>query len=512
MKLIKGLLRWMLILVLIGASVVVARTIFRASQPNAGDAGVPEIIDETIVERGDLRVTVSGTGGVLPSRQVPLVFESVGMVQEILVREGDRVMAGTPLARLEAAELERAVSQAELALELQQIAYDALLSPPRPEDIAVAEAAVAAAQASLNAAYSTGTTAQQIEISRLQAELARNQLWQAQLQRDLSVNASSGGAGFSIDVGALIPDEFQDDVPQEAIDRANQALTGALAGSLPSFPSADASSFSAGLNQAEFGVQIADAQAIAAQSRNPSAGAIAQSNAALVTAQAQLNRLLNGAGETDLQLAEMGIAQAQLTLDQAYAALGRATLIAPFDGTIAGINLRQGEPPSTQQPAILLVDTDPYFVDLAIDETDVVRLELGQPVELRLDALADDRLVGEVVRIAAAPIVSGQLVTYPVRVQLDATDEPVRIGMSATATIIVDALEDALVLSNRFIRIDRATQNAFVTVERESDRYEEIQVQLGLRNEVESEIVSGLNEGDRVVLLPRGTFDIFNGR
>ncbi|MCS7071806.1 MAG: HlyD family efflux transporter periplasmic adaptor subunit, partial [Anaerolinea sp.] len=150
-------------------------------------------------------------------------------------------------------------------------------------------------------------------------------------------------------------------------------------------------------------------------------------------------------------------------------------------------------------------------VDLAVDETDVVRIAPGQPVTLRLDALPDAAIRGTVTRIAAVPTVAGQLVTYPVEVTIDPGDQPVRIGMSATATITVRELSDIIVLPNRFIRIDRDTGQAFVVVESAPGDFREVQVALGERGEIESEIVSGLNDGDVVVLLPRETFDPFTG-
>jgi HlyD family secretion protein len=184
-------------------------------------------------------------------------------------------------------------------------------------------------------------------------------------------------------------------------------------------------------------------------------------------------------------------------------------LTAPFDGVIAVNNLRVGELPPQTQPAMLLTDLSEYYVDLAIDETDIVNVEVGQPVELRLDALPDAEIVGRVTNVAVSPTIAGQLVTYRVRVTLDPTDEPVRIGMSATATIVVNEVDETLVLPNRFIRIDRTTQEAYVTIEREPGLFEEISVVLGARNETESEIISGLQAGQRVVLLPRAAFDVF---
>jgi HlyD family secretion protein len=329
--------------------------------------------------------------------------------------------------------------------------------------------------------------------------MARNQLWQTQLQRDLAGQPQPG-----IDVSSLIPDDAN--VPPETIDQVNAALNGV-------FPQQSGSStnFTGGLNQAEYGVQIADANYAATQARGANLGSLASANAALVTAQAQLDRLVNGASDTDLQLAAIAVQQAELAVAQTEAALNRAVITAPFDGVVAQINLTIGEPPSNENPAIILVDTGQYYVDLAIDETDVVDVEVGQQVDLRLDALPDADIAGEITRVALTPTVAGQLVTYPVRVTLDAGNEPIRIGMSATATIVVNEVPDALILPNRFLRIDRATQQAFVTVERSTGVFEEVPVELGLRNETESQIVEGIEAGQRVVLLPRGTFDPFGG-
>lgn len=470
-----------------------------------------EVLDRITVGRGDLSVVITATGTVLPERQVGLVFEGTGIVAEIFVRQGDTVPAGTPLARLDAPDLERAVRQAEIAVALQQTALDALTAPARPEDLAVAQAAVDAARAQLNAAFAA-VPANQADIAALQAELARNQLWQAQLQRDLA-QATSGAVGFSVDLGGLIPDQLADDIDPALIAQANAALNQALASTftLPSTAGLTAGGGQTALTQAEFGVQIAEAQAAAAASAGPNAGTIAQANAAITAAQAQLDRLLNGPSALDVRLAQLSVQQAQLALEQARAALARMMLVAPFDGTVARLNLRVGEAPPTQTPAILFVDLSQLHVDLAVDETDVVRLVPGQPVVLRLDALPGVEIGGTVTRIAAVPTIVGQLVTYPVEVTIDPGDQPVRIGMSATATITVRQLNDIIVLPNRFIRIDRDTGQAFVVVETASGDFQEVQVILGERGEIESEIASGLNDGDVVVLLPRGTFDPFTG-
>jgi HlyD family secretion protein len=497
MKFIRRLFTWLIVLVGLGILFLGARTFVFPPPDSLESEGDSRIVDETVVRREPLRVTVGATGLVQPARQLPMTFQLPGNVAEIMVREGDRVQAGDVIASLDTAELETALQTALLGLQSQQITYDGLTAPPRPEDIAVAEAAVDAALASLNAAYSTGTTAQQIDIAALQTELARNRLWQAQLQRDIQASGT-----FGIDLSGLVPDDVE--VPQDLIDQANAALSGV-------FPQTGlGGNATAGLNQAEFGVQIAEAQADATANRAPNLGSVAAAQAALTTAEANLDRLLNGASETEIQMAVLGIQQAQIAVEQAQAALDRARIVAPFDGVVAWLNLTVGEPPPSDlldEPPVLLVDDSALLIDVSIDETDIVDLAEGQTAELRFDALPDETITGQVTRVNPVPLVVGSLVTYPVRVTLDPTASAVRLGMTATATVVVDELDDVLVLPNRFIRIDRATQQAFVTVETADGNFTEVEVTLGLRNETNSQIVDGLAEGDRVVLLPRGTFD-----
>jgi HlyD family secretion protein len=488
----------------IAAVVIVgAVVLFHGQANNVVPARETQILEETQISLGDLSVSITGTGALTPTRQVALVFEASGRVAEVFREVGDRVSAGDVIAHLDVTELQSLFDEAQIALDLQMIAYEAAAAPPRDVDIAAAEAALGVAQASASAAYNP-TAAQQVEVARLQAELARNRLWQAQLQRDLSI---SQPGGFSIDISGLLPEG--EEIPQEIIDQANAAL----AGLFPSQPPVNPDSFNSGLNQAEYGVAIADAN-LAAQAGEGSAdvASLAQANAAIISAQVALDRLLNGATDMELQAAQISVEQARLAVEQAQLSLERATLVAPFDGVIAQHNLVVGELPPTQEPAVLLIDDSIYVVDLAIDETDIVEIELGQPVQFRFDALPDSVITGRVTRIAVAPTVIGQLVAYPVQVTLDPTDELMRIGMTATATIIVDELQDTLILANRFVRIDRTTQQAYITVESAAGVYEEAPVTLGLRNETESQIVSGAAAGQRVVLLPRAAFDPITGR
>lgn len=494
------LLRIMVFVPLLSLAALLGILAVRLRASNTDAVPSQAIIDETTPELGTLTVVVTGSGTLMPRRQVPLAFAAGGVVAELLVEEGQVVAEGDVLAALDAADFEAALRDAQIGFDLQRAAFDALNAEPREVDIAAAEAALTAAQASFNAALFTQPSDSDVEIARLQRELAGNQLWQVQLQRDAATQA------FTLDpvTRGDLPEDISGVVPDSAIDEVNDIIDAINAQAVTG--SGNLLQLEAAIRQSDYGVQIADARYNSVLNAGPDLGALASANAARVQAQVALERLLNGPSEFDLRLAEIDLQRAQLALEQAEASLAFTRLTAPFDGVIAVVNVVAGEPPPNG-PAMVLMDPGGYYVDLAVDETDIVNVQVGQRVSLRFDALPDTPLTGTVSRVALTPVDAGQLVTYLTRVILDPNTAPIRVGMSATARITISELESVLILRNRFIRIDRSTQQAYVTVALEGGRYQEIPVTLGLRNETHSQIVSGLEPGQKVVLLERATFN-----
>ncbi len=460
--------------VLVSGGILYAQ--FQNAQAEAQSAAV-KIEDQTVVVKSDLTVTVNATGAITPIQQLPLAFDFSAPVKEILVKEGQPVKKGDILARLDAPDLENAVANAQLGLAAQQASYNALTRPARDVDIAVAEAALKAAQAQAGAA-TLGADPNQIKIAELQAEISRNQLWQAQLQRDLPSAAAKQAAEQASSLG------FNINVPQ-----TNPADT-----------------VTAPIVQAQNGVALADVGVTGAENKPADVAALSSANAGIVAAQTQLDMLKNGPTELQLQIAQTQLQIAELSVKQAEMALSHAVLIAPFDGIVAQNNLVVGEAPP-QGAAMSLIDAASYYVDVAVDETDIVNVQTGQAVSLRLDALQNAKITAHVTRVAITPIRAGQLVTYTVRVTLDATDAPIRVGMTTTATIVVNQLKDVIALPNRFVHIDSVSQQAYVTLQESETKFTDVPVTLGVRNETESQIVSGLEVGQIVVLVPRASFN-----
>jgi HlyD family secretion protein len=335
--------------------------------------------------------------------------------------------------------------------------------------VAVAEANLRVARNQLYAA-SLGTTAEAVEIARLNLVLSQNLLDQTHARMD-----HLEAQGRWAEKNALTGQE------KRQVEEA----------------------------------RIADLRYHAAQEPPPN-GPIAAAQTAVKQAEAALDRLIRGPIAEDVQIAELRVRQAEAALEIAQLNLDDARIIAPFDGAVAAVNVRAGEPAPAVLPAIVLVDSGQHMLDVSVDEVDVARVAAGQAVSVTLDALPDQVFGGIVEKIAPAATVNAGVVTYDVRVLLAPEgvaggQSRLRSGMTATAAIVVDEVHDVVLVPNWAIRRDRETGQAFVGLLRASD-IQDVPVELGLRDEEFSEIRHGVEVGEVVaVSTARTDFSLFGG-
>jgi HlyD family secretion protein len=146
-----------------------------------------------------------------------------------------------------------------------------------------------------------------------------------------------------------------------------------------------------------------------------------------------------------------------------------------------------------------------------VDEVDVAQLAVGQPVTVTLDALPGRLFSGQVARLAPSASPAGGLVNYTVRLSLDETDEALRVGMSATAQIVVAEARGVVLVPNWAIRRDRRTGQAYASL-RSGDGLVEVPITTGLRGEQYTEVIEGVRPGDvAAVSTEREILDLFGG-
>lgn len=436
---------------------------------------------ETVqVESGPIASTVNATGSIEPEAEVSLFFRTVGPVANVLVAVGDAVQQNQLLAELETTDLTLALAQSKVQQEISQAQLAKLETPPDPLDVAAAQAAVEVAQAgvagaeaalaSAQASYSqlfAGNTATQRTVNEAQLRQAEIALSQAQQAYNKIKDMPDAG---------MMPQAQQ-------LEQATSSYEVALAQVGLTEEGPNQAQVSQGLNQ------IAQAQS-----------ALRQAQAQVVNAQNNLETLLEGPSEEDLAIARAQVKQAQLSQLQAENSLNNARIVAPFDGVISQLNVKQGELATTGLPAVVLTDLSQFSMKVLVDEIDVRQVAVGQPVRLTVDALPDAAISGIVTEISPTAANVNGVIAYEVTIMPDMTDAPLRAGMSATASITTANVEDAVLLPNRYIQLDRDTGKAYVfkLVAGEPVLQE---VELGLRNERLSQILAGLQPGDEVALI-----------
>ena len=177
--------------------------------------------------------------------------------------------------------------------------------------------------------------------------------------------------------------------------------------------------------------------------------------------------------------------------------LAAASLTAPFDGIVLDVTAIPGEAVAPDTGFIVLADPTALEVRTTVIEEDLPLVEVGQPVELFFDASVESATSGRVTRIVPRRVPEENRPLYHVYIEVNGVPEGVVSGMTADASIVVDRRSDVLRLPRAVVR-GSAGGTARISVW-DGERAEQRTVTVGLRGDVNVEIVDGLREGERVV-------------
>jgi HlyD family secretion protein len=183
---------------------------------------------------------------------------------------------------------------------------------------------------------------------------------------------------------------------------------------------------------------------------------------------------------------------------------------APFDGVIGTLTAQIGESSGSSIGTII---TKQKIASVSFNEVDVASIEIGQKVNLTFDAISDLNITGTVVEIASTGIVSSGVVTYEVKISFDQDNEKIKPGMSVNAEIVTQSKENVLAISSNSIKSrngvsyveifetlielnEDTIKNGFISKLKPAKK----EIKVGISNETLTEIVSGLNEGDQIIL------------
>ena len=438
-----------------------------------------------VAKLGTVTQSVALSGNLAAASETDLDFTASGRVSAVTVAAGQQVTAGQALATLDTTTLQAALDQAQATLSSAQAKLSADEQGTTPSSLAQAEASVNSAQVSLanaTTAYNDTLAVNDASITQSQAQLQQDQTAQ---QNDCAANANG--------------QQCQSDQVKVNTDQAN----------------------------------LASAQSKAQQSDD---SAMAQVNTAHVTlqnAQNSLAALQQGATPKQIQQDEAQVQIDQIGVNTAQTNLSGATVTAPVSGMVEAVNVTPGQQvsggssssssgsgassggsgsgatgtagsssasssssSSSTSHAIVLVTPGVFQVTGSVSDAQVDEITVGQSAQV-VPAGSQEAVTGKVTYVAPVATVSSGVATFPVTVVLNGTNPSLRAGMSASVSVVVNQVVHVLTVPTSAVHTTGSGSTVQVLV---NGQPQTRSVTVGASDATRTQILSGINDGDQVVI------------
>jgi RND family efflux transporter MFP subunit len=414
----------------------------------------------------------------------------------------DEVKKGSTVAELAAQQA--AVDQAKQALVSAEDKYQTAAGVDGNGNSTLADSgfsSVSAALQNYNAAKASYDAAVQ-KLAQLQSGPLSSDLQAAQTSYD-QAQASLRSSQAKLDLMKQGPLPTDLASAQAAFDQAQAGLKSArvkLDQMRQGPTTADATSAQGSVDQAK--ATLASAQAKLDQLRQgPTAGDLKSAQSSVAGAKSDLASKTKPS-DSDIALAQEEVKQAEASLKQAQYDVDNATLLAPFDATVAAVGPNVGEwasgsNSSTTTAIVTLVDSSAARIDATVGETDVAKIQVGQPATITFDALTGVTMTGKVIAVSPAGSSSQGVVSYQASISIDNPNRTLPSGLSAGLSIVTEQKDNVLLVPSKAIRTQGTTKTVEVSAK---GKTETRTVQIGSSNDQMTEIVSGLQQGEQVVI------------
>ncbi|MFA5413631.1 MAG: efflux RND transporter periplasmic adaptor subunit [Patescibacteria group bacterium] len=238
---------------------------------------------------------------------------------------------------------------------------------------------------------------------------------------------------------------------------------------------------------------------------------LAAAEATIKEREAALENIKEGPDALDLRSQELVVRQRKEALAEVRANLADYTVRAPFDGVITTVDVQKGDSVSSGT-TIATIITKERVAEISLNEVDAADVKVGQKATLTFDAVEELSITGEVAEVDALGTVTQGVVTYNTKIIFDTTDERVKPGMSVSASIITDIKQDVILVSSSAIK--SSGEISYVEMPSETVAADSVGalggvplaslprqqvVEIGLTDDSETEITSGLSEGDQII-------------
>lgn len=221
--------------------------------------------------------------------------------------------------------------------------------------------------------------------------------------------------------------------------------------------------------------------------------------------------------KAEMEAIEANIKQAEIEVNTAETNVGYTKITAPMDGTVISVPVSEGQTVNANQttPTIVTIaDLSKMKIKPEISEGDITKVKAGQEVSFTI--LSDSQTVYHSVidsvdpantttsdssstsSLSSSSSSTTSAIYYYANVLIDNPDRTLRIGMTTENNIKIANAKDVLLVSN--MAIQKRDGKSFVNVLNDKNQPEPREVEIGVQNDFKTEIKSGLNEGEKVIV------------
>jgi HlyD family secretion protein len=251
------------------------------------------------------------------------------------------------------------------------------------------------------------------------------------------------------------------------------------------------------------------------------ADAAAQAQATLDNAEVAIKQLATQKYMLNIRQQDVNLAQAQLDADKVAKAeadqqLSYCKVYAPMDGTITALSVQEGTIAVSASGVVggasvmTLSDLSHIFILADVDESEIGSVQDGQEVDITADAFPGKRFTGKVFRIATLGVNVSNVVTFEVKIEVTSKNKNLLLPAMTANVNIVQAKKDNVLLAP-ISAVVRKDHNEVVQVQKDDGTIEDRTVTVGISDGTNDEILTGLSEGENIVLHKGSADSRWNG-
>ena len=471
----------------------------------AKSTAASQVVVTPVAERTISR-TIDVTGALNTLNDVTVGAKIAGKIAAVYFREGDHVSTGQIVAQLDTADLKAQFDQAYANYLAAQSKVSQARTALRTAQTTLqwtkdqTASAVRQAQSSLNAAKEQAAVVKQgarqqerqqaqenVDAAKSDRERAKADLDRSDAERRRTV----------ADLKRYQDLAKQDAIAPQQLDQAKAAAESAEAAHASgeaAYSTADARYRSAiqGLSLVQEGSRPEDIRR--------AQDAVDQTQQALITARSNRDQVTMRMNDVDsarggIRSADAGVKQAKAAMDMARQGLNDASIISPINGVVAERKAEPGVQIGAGKDIMRIVALNTIYFDGQLSETQFAQVRVGQPVDVRVDAVPGAKYAGIVSKIF--PVASATARSFTIRITLSNSGGRLRPNLFARGQITLATHRDAIVAPREAVLdINGTSGHVFVI---SGDHAEERKVTVGIENMREIEILSGLEKTDKVV-------------